>query len=92
MLGDVLDRLGRGFPASRLPQIRACWEEVAGVELARHVEPLGWDGRQLLLAADSERWRQQAEVLLHPICGRLSQRGFEVRAWTVTVKRGPGGA
>lgn len=84
-LGPLLDRLGQGLPAARLPQIRGIWADEAGAALAAHVDPIGWDGATLHLSADGAAWATQTEELAPILQARMRRRGVRVERVVVAV-------
>lgn len=69
-LSRVLEELGHGA-AARGAVLMQRWEEVVGVEAARHCEPLVLRGRVLEVAADSPAWSQQLQLRREEILGAL---------------------
>lgn len=63
----------QGFGSvGRLAAIHRCWEEVAGAEIAAHVQPLALRDDLLLLAVDHQSWGAQLAFLGPELVRRLT--------------------
>ncbi|MDA8297747.1 MAG: DUF721 domain-containing protein [Actinomycetota bacterium] len=75
--------------ARALAAICACWDEVVGVDVAAHVQPLALRGEVLVLAVDHATWSAQLTFLAPELLDRLGDRlGAECpRRVETTVRR-----
>lgn len=75
--------------AGALAVICACWEEVVGVDVAAHVQPIALRGEVLVLAVDYATWSAQLAFIASELLERLGVRlGSECpRRLETTVRR-----
>lgn len=75
--------------AGTLAAICACWDEVVGVDVAAHVQPLALRGEVLVLAVDHATWSAQLAFIATALLERLGDRlGAECpRRVETTVRR-----
>ena len=88
-LGDLVESLKskRGWAARlRGARVFEAWPEIAGDELARHVEPVRLAGGVLVVRAESPAWATQVSYLAPQLLQRANEvlGAGEVR--TVTVQ------
>jgi predicted nucleic acid-binding Zn ribbon protein len=90
-LDDVLSSLAstRGW-GKRLDgaQIHTRWREIAGADLAAHVEPVRLHGGVLVLRVDSSVWATQVRYLSGELADRVNAVLGEGTVETVTITTG----
>jgi predicted nucleic acid-binding Zn ribbon protein len=91
-LGDLVDSLKskRGWGARlRGARVHQAWAEIAGEELARHVEPVRLAGGVLVVRAESPAWATQVSYLAPQLLQRANEvlGAGEVRTVTVQAAR-----
>jgi len=88
-LGDLVNSLAtsRGW-AKRLEgaRVHELWSEIAGEELARHVEPVRLAGGVLVVRAESPAWATQISYLAAQLLQRANEVLGEGQVRTVTVQ------
>ena len=89
---SVVERFAarRGWQARlRGARIHSAWEQIAGEELARHVEPVRLAGGVLVVRAESPAWATQVKYLAGQLLVRANEVLGEGEVTTVTVQAGP---
>lgn len=90
-LDDVVDRLAssRGWGKRlRGARIHGHWEEIAGEELARHVQPVRLAGGVLVVRAESAAWATQVSYLTAELAQRANEVLGDGEVTSVTVQLG----
>jgi predicted nucleic acid-binding Zn ribbon protein len=88
-LGEAVARLDTD--AATLGTVFSRWEEIAGTDLARHVQPLKLSAGVLWVAADHAAWATQVRALGTTLLERVGTvAGAAPSRLEVTVRR-PGG-
>ena len=87
LVGSMASRRGWG---SRLrgARVHAVWSEIAGEELARHVQPVRLAGGVLVVRAESPAWATQVSYLAPQLLQRANEVLGEGEVTTVTVQSG----
>lgn len=89
-LGGFVDRLG-WRERLRGARVHEAWPEIAGEQLARHVEPVRLAGGVLVVRALSPAWATQVRYLAPQIVARANAVLGEGQVRTVTVAGGGAG-
>ena len=69
-------------------RIHSAWPEIAGEELARHVQPVRLAGGVLVVRAESPAWATQVKYLAGQLLVRANEVLGEGEVTTVTVQAG----
>ena len=88
---SVVERFAarRGWGARlRGARIHTAWAQIAGEELARHVEPVRLAGGVLVVRAESPAWATQVRYLAGELLVRANEVLGEGEVTTVTVQAG----
>ena len=93
-LGESLERLVKSFGApsvSALEQIFGHWDDVVGVEVARHSRPVKLEGEKLTVEVNDGAWASQLRWMTAEVLEALDRQVGEgtVTALTVRVARDP---
>jgi len=88
-LGDAVARLDTD--AGTLGIVFSRWEEIAGPDLARHVQPLKLSGGVLSVSADHAAWATQVRALGTTLLERVGAVAGRAPARLEVVVRRPGG-
>ena len=90
-LDDVVEGLAsqRGWGARlRGARIHGAWEQIAGEDLARHVQPVRLAGGVLVVRAESSAWATQVQYLSAELLARANDVLGEGEVRSVTVQTG----
>ena len=88
-VSDLVNRLSsrRGWQARlRGARIHSAWAEIAGEDLARHVEPVRLAGGVLVVRAESPAWATQVRYLAGQLLERANDVLGEGEVTSVTVQ------
>ena len=94
-LADLVGRMSkrRGWQARlKGARVHTAWAEIAGEELARHVEPVRLAGGVLVVRVSSPAWATQVSYLAPQLLARANEVLGEGEVRTVTVQTGQRGA
>lgn len=88
LVGDVARRKGWGkrLDGARIHQY---WNQIAGEQLAAHVEPVRLHGGVLILRAESAAWATQVRYLIGDLVQRANDVLGQGQVSTVQVIAGP---
>ena len=90
-VADLVETLSsrRGWAARlRGARVFEAWPQIAGEELARHVEPVRLAGGVLVVRAESPAWATQVQYLAGQLLVRANEVLGEGEVRTVTVQSG----
>ena len=72
-------------------RVHSAWPDIAGEELARHVEPVRLAGGVLVVRAESPAWATQVRYLAGQLVVRANEVLGEGEVTSVTVQAGSAG-
>ena len=90
-VGDLVSSLTstRGWGARlRGARVHTAWVQIAGEELARHVQPVRLAGGVLVLRAESPAWATQVTYLAAQLRDRANEVLGDGEVRTVTIQTG----
>lgn len=87
LVGAIASRRGWGARL-RGARVHAAWAEIAGEELARHVQPVRLAGGVLVVRAESPAWATQVSYLAPQLLQRANEVLGDGEVTTVTVQSG----
>jgi hypothetical protein len=76
----ILERAGESrFARQSSPVSRNLWREAVGARIAERAHPVSISDGLLLLRVPSSTWAHELSLLAEVVCGRLRERGVDVR-------------
>ncbi len=79
-VGVILERAGESrFARTRPPISPALWRDAVGPRIAERAKPLSMHEGVLVLRVPTSVWAHELSLLGEEVCGRLRERGVEVR-------------
>jgi predicted nucleic acid-binding Zn ribbon protein len=74
-IAKVLSRIGASPSPQTMELVFTRWEEVVGVELASHLQPMRLQNATLIVGADHPAWATRARMESERILARVRQLG-----------------
>jgi predicted nucleic acid-binding Zn ribbon protein len=74
-IAKVLGRIGASPSPQTMELVFTRWEEVAGAELAGHLQPMRLQNSTLIVGADQPAWATRARMESERILARVHQLG-----------------
>ena len=88
-IAKVLSRIGASPSPQTMDLVFSRWEEVAGPELASHLQPMRLQNSTLVVGADHPAWATRARMESERILTRVHQLGdTTIERIEVVVQRG----
>ena len=91
-LADALERVLGSLdapPPDLLSTVFARWEEVVGVDVARHCRPAAVEGDRLVVLASDSVWASEVQWLADRVLARINEMSSTQRLQSVTVRVAP---
>lgn len=91
-LADALKRLLGSLdvaPADLLSTVFQRWEEVVGLEVARHCRPVAIEGDRLVVLASDSAWASEVQWLAGDVLARINEMSTTGSLESVTVRVAP---
>ena len=88
-LADALERVLGSFgapPADLLSTVFHRWDQVVGVEAARHCRPVAVEGEHLVVAACDSMWASELKWLSDQVLARVNELSSTDRLTSMTVR------